>query len=123
VAGAAPPAAAAPPPGPGSCQLRLTWRRRELALEPGEHVLGRTREASLWVDHMSVSRRHATVRVAGDAAHIEDCGSKNGTFVNGVRAEGPTLLRDGDSIRLGRAELSFWAFALGERTESVREEP
>ena len=115
--------ASAPQLDAGGCQLRLIWRRRELALEPGEHVLGRTREASLWVDHKSVSRRHAIVRVEGDEAQIEDCGSKNGTFVNEVRAERRTLLRDGDSIRLGRAKLSFRAFALEEGTESVSQDP
>lgn len=105
----------------GAFQLRLIWRNRELVLESGDHVLGRTREASLWVDHKSVSRRHALVRVDGDAAQLEDCGSKNGTFVNEVRVAGRTPLRDGDAIRLGRAELSFRALALEEGTESVRE--
>jgi pSer/pThr/pTyr-binding forkhead associated (FHA) protein len=31
-----------------------------------------------------------------------DLGSKNGTFVDGARLEGPRALRDGDTIRLGR---------------------
>lgn len=110
-----------PPGEPGARQVRLIWRKRELGLEPGEHVLGRTREASLWVDHKSVSRRHAIVRVADDV-QLEDCGSKNGTFVNGVRIASSTVLQDGDAIRLGRAELSLKVFTDGEGTETAGEQ-
>lgn len=114
-------AGVAPQAEAGGRQVRLIWRKRELVLEPGDHVLGRTREASLWVDHKSVSRRHAVVRVAPDVAQIEDCGSKNGTFVNGTRIASPIPLHDGDAIRLGRAELSLKVFTDGEGTETARE--
>lgn len=115
-------AAGGPAPGePGAPHVRLIWRKRELVLEPGDHVLGRTRDASLWVDHKSVSRRHAIVRVAAADVRIEDCASKNGTFVNGVRVASPTLLQDGDAIRLGRAELSLRVFTDGEGTETARQ--
>jgi len=105
--------------GPAATALRLIWRDRELALLPGENSLGRTREASLWIDHGSVSRQHAVSRVDGDVAAIEDCGSKNGTFVNDARIEARTRLQDGDTIRLGRAELVFRAFQAEEGTETV----
>jgi len=49
----------------------------------GETTIGRSRESGLFVDHGSVSRRHAVLRVAGSAWHIEDLGSANGTFVGG----------------------------------------
>jgi len=116
VAGAA---AAGPAAAAGATALRLIWRDRELALLPGENSLGRTREASLWIDHGSVSRQHAVIGVDGDVAEIEDCGSKNGTFVNDARIEARTRLQDGDTIRLGRAELLFRAFPAEEGTETV----
>ena len=57
-------------------------------------VLGR-QAADLVVDDPQVSRRHASVRPAGDALEVEDHGSRNGTWVNGARAEGPTRLAPG----------------------------
>ena len=48
-----------------------------------------------------VSRRHATIRSADGSLAIEDLGSTNGTFVNDERITSVTVLRDGDSVRLG----------------------
>jgi hypothetical protein len=63
-------------------------------------VLGR-QAADLLVDDPQVSRRHASVRPAGDALEVEDHGSRNGTWVNGTRIGGPTRLVPGDRVRLG----------------------
>jgi pSer/pThr/pTyr-binding forkhead associated (FHA) protein len=63
-------------------------------------VLGR-QAADLVVDDPQVSRRHASVRPAGDGLEVEDHGSRNGTWVNGARAEGPTRLAPGDRVRIG----------------------
>ena len=41
-------------------------------------------------------------------ATITDLGSKNGTFVKGVRITGPVVLEHGDEIRISRARLVFW---------------
>ena len=61
------------------------------------------------IDAPSVSRRHARITIAaGEPASIEDLGSKNGTWVAGRRLEGgPTPLKDGDAVRLGKVELLF----------------
>ena len=48
-----------------------------------------------------VSRRHAHIRIDGAATAIEDLGSTNGTFVNGRRAHGATVLNVGDELRFG----------------------
>jgi pSer/pThr/pTyr-binding forkhead associated (FHA) protein len=63
-------------------------------------VLGR-QAADLLVDDPQVSRRHASVRPAGDALEVEDHGSRNGTWVNGTRIGGPIRLVPGDRVRLG----------------------
>ena len=42
---------------------RLVWGRREIALDPGDNLIGRDREAVVWIDDESVSRRHARVSV------------------------------------------------------------
>jgi DNA-binding NtrC family response regulator len=64
-------------------------------------VVGRSSEATVSVDHDSVSRTHARVRRSGDAIEIEDLGSRNGTLVNGRRIEGVHRLASGDEIAIG----------------------
>jgi pSer/pThr/pTyr-binding forkhead associated (FHA) protein len=63
-------------------------------------VLGRE-AADLTVDDPEVSRRHASLRPAGDGLEIEDLGSLNGTWVNGTRVGGVVRLSPGDRVRLG----------------------
>ena len=91
-------------------EYRLIWGVREIALQPGDNLLGRTHDASIWVDHASVSRRHALLRVGQEGATLEDCGSKNGTFIGDDRLGGAVLLRDGDRILLGSTLLVFRCF-------------
>lgn len=92
-------------------EYRLIWGIREIALQPGDNLLGRTHDATIWVDHASVSRRHALLRVAEEGATLEDCASKNGTFIGGDRVSEAVPLRDGDRILLGSALLVFRCFA------------
>jgi len=47
----------------------------------GDLMLGRGEECEIRIDHRSVSRRHAVLRVFDGAVSIEDLGSANGTFV------------------------------------------
>ena len=94
-------AASAPPVG------RLVGGGRELDLLPGEHVAGREPEASFFIDDSTVSRRHARIAVTRERVTIEDLGSKNGTFAQGRKVEGPTALADGDEIQVGSVRLTF----------------
>ena len=56
---------------------------------PGSAVrLGRAQEADLWIDHPSVSRRHAELRYGQGGWWLHDFGSKNGSFVDGQRVPG-----------------------------------
>ncbi len=80
---------------------RVVWREREIALAEGENVLGRSEEATVWVDADSVSRRHARILLEGDRAYLEDLGSKNGTFLRGERIASRSPLSDGDHFCLG----------------------
>ena len=48
-----------------------------------------------------VSRRHAAVRAVESTLALEDLGSLNGTFVNGGRVNGTTVLAVGDTVQLG----------------------
>ena len=91
---------------------------RDVALSPGENVLGRTPEALVWIDSVGVSRRHARVLLTDAGAVLEDLGSKNGTYVNGVRLDRPHPLADGDEIRLGSVRIVFRVFSAPLSTET-----
>jgi DNA-binding winged helix-turn-helix (wHTH) protein len=90
---------------------RLLWESREIALSAGETIFGRERDATVWIDDAGVSRRHARIVVADGWARLADLDSKNGTYLNGERLEKEANLSDGDRIQIGRAELTFRAFA------------
>lgn len=100
---------AATPPG-SPVHHRLIWGEREIALHEGENILGRTPEAALWVDHGSVSRRHARLTVRDGTAQLEDLGSRHGTFVDGAQIHEPTPLQDGARIGLGSVSMIFRVF-------------
>lgn len=101
------------PPGEGAAvpaarlSYRLLFDDREIALRPGENLLGRVDDGVLWIESPSVSRRHACIRVEGGRATLEDLGSKNGTFWRGERVSSPVVLSDGDEIRLGKVGLTL----------------
>ncbi len=67
----------------------------------GELTVGRSRAATIAIDHERVSRMHTRVRRAGDRVIVEDLGSRNGTRVGGVRIEGATEVAPGDEIVVG----------------------
>jgi hypothetical protein len=56
-----------------------------------------------------VSRQHAVIRIHGEAATVEDLGSRNGLMVNGRPVRGVHPLTDGDRVRIGTQELVFCA--------------
>ncbi|MEM7811236.1 MAG: SpoIIE family protein phosphatase [Planctomycetota bacterium] len=70
-------------------------------LSDADAVIGRLPDNAIWVNQQMVSRRHAKVVPDGDGYAIEDLGSGNGTFVNGKRIEGRTVLVNADRVRLG----------------------
>jgi DNA-binding winged helix-turn-helix (wHTH) protein len=92
---------------PPEAPARLIWEDSVFPLQPGDNVLGRSEQATVRIDAPGVSRRHAIIVVGGDDATIDDLDSKNGTFVAEQRLAGPTPLRDGDLLRLGRELLVF----------------
>ncbi len=71
-------------------------------------TIGRLPDSSLALVHDSrISRRHAEIRYAGDAAIVYDLGSANGTLLNGEALQAPMPLAPGDSIRVGNTEVVF----------------
>jgi hypothetical protein len=68
--------------------------------------IGRTPEAEIFLDDVTVSRNHALVVRRRDGLYIDDLGSLNGTYVNRQRIESHQLA-DGDEIQVGKYKLSF----------------
>jgi adenylate cyclase len=69
-------------------------------LKPGVTVIGRAAGCDVVLNDNSVSRAHARVVVTGDQCTVEDVGSRNGTYVNGLPIKS-TALNDGDVIAIG----------------------
>lgn len=93
---------------------RLICAAREVALHEGENILGRTPEAAFWIDHGSVSRRHARLTLHDGQATLEDLGSRHGTFVDELPIRQATPLRDGSRLRLGSVSMLFRVFRLAD---------
>ena len=73
----------------------------------GEAVaIGRSENADVMLDDVTVSRLHARILRRADGLYIEDAKSLNGTYVNRRRIE-THLLRDGDELQIGKFKLTF----------------
>ena len=68
--------------------------------------IGRTPDAPIFLDDVTVSRNHALVVRRQDGHYIDDLGSLNGTYVNRHRIESHRLA-DGDEIQIGKYKLSY----------------
>ena len=89
----------------------LIWKDRTIPLTTAHTMLGRDPQCAVWIDAPGVSRRHASIRIAGEGAaaraQIEDLASTNGTLIDGKPITGPTELGDGQEIGIGEATLTY----------------
>jgi ABC-type multidrug transport system ATPase subunit len=76
-------------------------------------IIGSDPECDLVVDWPTVSGRHCRLTRASDGDRVEDLGSSNGTYVNGVRVEGSVVVRPGDRVTLGKRVPMPWPAARG----------
>jgi pSer/pThr/pTyr-binding forkhead associated (FHA) protein len=75
-------------------------------LEKEQTTVGRSPECDVFLDDVTVSRRHAQVLRRNGHYFIEDQGSLNGTFLNRRRIESGQL-EDGDELQIGKYKLTF----------------
>ncbi|MBA2647815.1 MAG: FHA domain-containing protein [Pyrinomonadaceae bacterium] len=76
-------------------------RPRRVDVGSARFSIGRSSDNDLSINSASLSRRHAVIEIDNDSAFISDCGSQNGTIVNGLPITGAARLNDGDVITLG----------------------
>jgi pSer/pThr/pTyr-binding forkhead associated (FHA) protein len=77
------------------------------SLDKGDILLGRDPASDIFLNDITVSRRHARIQIKGNKAFLEDLGSLNGTYLNGVRIEKASL-KNGDEIQVGKFKLVFF---------------
>lgn len=81
-----------PPPAPdGSLQL----------------IIGRSPECDLVLDDPAASQKHAAIRWDGRHGVVQELGSSNGTFLNGIKLGMYAALRTGDTIAFGRSNFIY----------------
>ena len=74
---------------------------RQVSVNSKRFSIGRTPDNDLAIEHSSLSRRHAVIENFDGQVHLTDCGSQNGTEVNGSAILASAVLHDGDLITLG----------------------
>ena len=115
------------PPGPeeapaktgaGLLVMASSWPE----LEPGtsfgtgrELVIGRGGKSDIVVPDTFASTQHARLFLKDEQYWLEDLESTNGTFLNEVQVKHPTVLTDGDRIRVGGVTFQFvrWGYEVG----------
>ncbi len=84
--------------------IRIGDRTKRFPLEPGENLVGSSRECTARISHPTVSRRHATIAVSGQDVSLADLGSRNGTRVDGRPVTDSAAVAAGARVRFGSVE-------------------
>ena len=78
-------------------------------LHEDEVPVGRHPDSEIFLDDITVSRRHAVFTRGSDGYSVRDLGSLNGTYVNRDRIENEVLLSGGDEVQIGKFRLIYFA--------------
>ncbi len=109
-------AAAADALPPGSALLivqRGPGAGSRYLLDTESVTAGRHPDSDIFLDDITVSRRHVDFHREGNTFRVHDVGSLNGTYVNRDRID-DALLQNGDEVRIGKFRLVFFASAASE---------
>lgn len=104
------------PPYSGQAELVVTSGHRsgtrfELA---GDRVtVGRHPDSDVFLDDITVSRRHVVLELSHGGHVLLDVGSLNGTYINGVRTDGAVTLHSGDEVQVGKFKLLYLVSSVG----------
>ncbi len=81
----------------------------EFALEHVITTIGRHPDSDIFLDDVTVSRRHVEVERSTDGYLVRDVGSLNGTYVNHEIIDADTPIGNGDELQVGRFKLVYVA--------------
>lgn len=76
-------------------------------INKSKFTIGRNPESDIFLDDVTVSRKHAVLKKVGKNFRIKDSGSLNGSYINGEIVENATL-KDGDRIQIGKYIFIFF---------------
>lgn len=95
---------------PGGCALLVVQRGpnagARFLLDSERTTAGRQPSSDIFLDDVTVSRRHAEFVQDGELFRVRDVGSLNGTYVNRDRVD-DVLLSAGDEVQIGKYRLTF----------------
>jgi hypothetical protein len=80
---------------------------QSVALRGRKLRIGALEENDLVLNYPTISRYHAQLLIQGSQVEIEDLGSKNGTYVNGIPIRARSQLHLGDRVKFGDIEMAF----------------
>jgi pSer/pThr/pTyr-binding forkhead associated (FHA) protein len=86
--------------------------QEHIAVDSARFTIGFGKDNDLSIDEAGVSQRHSVIEAFEGGFLISDCGSKDGTFVNGHRVKDSVVLRDGDVIGFGATAKAVVASSL-----------
>jgi pSer/pThr/pTyr-binding forkhead associated (FHA) protein len=93
---------------PGTALLRVDHGPNAGArflLDAEVTTVGRHPQSDIFLDDVTVSRKHAEFVRADGGFAVKDVGSLNGTYVNRARIDAPTSLQTGDEVQIGKFRL------------------
>lgn len=76
-------------------------------INKSKFTIGRNPESDIFLDDVTVSRKHAVLNKVDKDFRIKDSGSLNGSYINGEIVENATL-KDGDRIQIGKYIFLFF---------------
>jgi hypothetical protein len=77
------------------------------SIDRPQHFIGRAAGNDIVIPEATVSGKHASISKEEGIFFISDLGSTNGTLVNNMRIQGKQLIKNGDLIQMGAAQLKF----------------
>ena len=89
-----------------SSKLEIINNRKYVLLNKSKTIFGRSTSIDVNINDAQVSRKHFVIILEKNVCSIIDCGSSNGTFVNGKEIHGQKLV-PGDKILVGQTLMVF----------------
>jgi len=90
-----------------SLQVKTDQQTQEKQFSKSEIVIGRDPASDFPISEETISLRHCKLSFHHKNWWTEDLGSTNGTYLNGHIIKTPTVIANGDNLRLGQANLSI----------------